>query len=428
MKALDIALKDLKSMMRSVMGPLFMFGIPLLVTGLFTLMFGSMGSEVEFELPRTRVAIANLDQRAPRLQAGNIPGGLQADTLSELVVEALKDDEMAELVEAWVVPDEAVARRAVDEGQAQAAIIIPEGFSRQFADLYGESTIYFYLDPTLTLGPEIVKSILNQFMDGLSGAKIAVSLALEQGGQADTRLVGQVVQSYLDSSPVQKGKEASEALLEVRRPGQTPQEENPLSRVIGRILGGMMIFYAFYTGTATAQSILREEEQHTLPRLFTTPTRQSTILSGKFLAVFLTVLVQIIVLLGVAGPIFGVQWGEPLPMALFAGGTVLLASSSGILFNSLLKSSKQGGVIFGGVLTVTGMIGLISIFAMNSPTAARLGNSVSLLVPQGWAVRGLMQAMDGRPADEALATALVMLGWSAALFGLGVWRFKRRYV
>jgi hypothetical protein len=95
---------------------------------------------------------------------------------------------------------------------------------------------------------------------------------------------------------------------------------------------------------------------------------------------------------------------------------------------SLLKSTKQGGAIFGGVLTVTGMIGMISIFAQGSPTAQQLGSTVSLLVPQGWAVRGLVQAMNGLPVADVLLTTLVMLAWSAAFFTIGVLRFNRRYV
>jgi ABC-type multidrug transport system permease subunit len=161
--------------------------------------------------------------------------------------------------------------------------------------------------------------------------------------------------------------------------------------------------------------------------LFTTPTPQSTILSGKFLAVFLTVMVQVVVLLVAARLIFRIQWGELIPVALMVAGVVFVASSTGIFINSLLKNTKQGGVIFGGFLTVTGMIGMISIFAMNSPTGARLGNTVSLLVPQGWAVRGLLQAMNGLPVTDVLLTTLVLLAWSAVFFTIGVWRFKRRY-
>ena len=77
-----------------------------------------------------------------------------------------------------------------------------------------------------------------------------------------------------------------------------------------------MIFYAFYTGVATAESILQEEEERTLPRLFSTPTPQATILGGKFLAVLFTVLVQVIVLLLVARLIFGIHWGEPVAVAV----------------------------------------------------------------------------------------------------------------
>jgi hypothetical protein len=115
-------------------------------------------------------------------------------------------------------------------------------------------------------------------------------------------------------------------------------------------------------------------------------------------------------------------------VALAAAGTVLIASTFGICINSFLKTTKQGGVIFGGVLTVTGMLGMISIFGMNSPAAARLGDTVSLLVPQGWAVRCLFQVMNGALASDVWLTTLTMLVWSVAFFVIGVWRFNRRYV
>jgi ABC-type transport system involved in multi-copper enzyme maturation permease subunit len=70
---------------------------------------------------------------------------------------------------------------------------------------------------------------------------------------------------------------------------------------------------------------------------------------------------------------------------------------------------------------------MIGIFAMNSPTAQRLANSVSLLVPQGWAVRGLLQSVNGQPVADVLFSMLVMLAWSAVFFTIGIWRFNRRY-
>jgi ABC-2 type transport system permease protein len=433
MKAIDIALKDLTSSMRSKFALVFMFGVPLLVTGMFYFMFGNIASQGEFSLPQISVVIANLDEGGPKFQTNtrNIPGGAKADTMGELVVGILQSDDLAELLDARLVPDAAAAKAAVDSQQAQVAIIIPADFSAQFADIDGTAAIEFYQDPTLTIGPGIVRSILTQFMDGMSGVKIAVNVALDEGGPANYALVGQVVQQYLDESLAQSD-DPETALLEVRNPqtGAVDEEQesrNTLVGIVTPIMGGMMIFYAFFTGTGTAQSILKEEEDRTLPRLFTTPTPQSIILSGKFMAVFMTVLVQVVVLLVAARLIFGIQWGELSSITLMAVGMVFVASSFGIFVNSFLKNPRQGGVVFGGVLTVTGMLGMIGIFAMNSPIAQRLANSVSLLVPQGWAVRGLLQSVNGQPIADVLSSMLVMLAWSAVFFAIGVWRFNRRY-
>jgi hypothetical protein len=73
------------------------------------------------------------------------------------------------------------------------------------------------------------------------------------------------------------------------------------------------------------------------------------------------------------------------------------------------------------------MVGMIRVFGGNSPNAARLGDTVSLLVPQGWAVRGLIQAMNAQPVADVLPNALALLAWSLVFFVLGVRRFNQRY-
>ena len=434
MKALDIALKDMLRSFRSLFAIIFMFVVPLLVTGMFYFMFGNMAENGEFNLPRTKVIIANMDEGGPKFQVNpkNIPGGKRADSMGELVVSIMESDNMAELIELSFAPNPAAARAAVDAQDAQVALIIPENFSKEFADVYGEAAIEFYQDPTLTIGPEIIRVIMNRFMDGMSGVKIVVKLFLDDAQPEEYFLTGQVVNEYLQVSLAEEDDVETE-LMDVRLPTTldadraNEQSENILLGILAPIMGGMMIFYAFFTGASTAQSILKEEEERTLPRLFTTPTSQTTILSGKLLSVFLTVVVQVTVLLIAARLIFSINWGDALSVILMALGIVFSASSFGIFLNSFLKDTKQGGVIFGGVLTVTGMLGMIRIFAMNSPTAAELGNSVSLLVPQGWAVRALMQTMNAEPLSSLLVTTLALLAWSVVLFVIGVWRFNRRY-
>jgi ABC-2 type transport system permease protein len=434
MKAFDIALKDLVRGFRSAYTLIFMFVVPLLVTGMFYFMFGRIAQQGEFSLPRTKVIVANMDKGGPKFQVSTdaIPGSARANTMGELVVNILKSEDMADLVEISLTPNETTAKTAVDQQQAQVAIVIPADFSQQFADTYGEASIEFYQDPTLTLGPMIVRSIMNQFMDGMSGVKIAVNVALDQEEVVNSAIIGALVQQYLSTSLAQS-KDPEEELLDVRPPNEKPvdtakEEKNMLLSIISPIMGGMMVFYAFYTGASSAETILKEEEEHTLQRLFTTPTAQSTILTGKFLSVFLTVLVQVCVMLVAARLIFGIRWGEVIPIGLMVIGIIVTASSCGIFITSFIKSTRQGGVIFGGVLTITGMLGMVSTFGINSATSQKLANSVALLVPQGWAVRGLLQAMNGLPLQKVLISTLALMIWSVVFFGVGVWRFNRRYL
>ena len=434
MKAFDIAFKDMTRSFRSTFAVIFMFGVPLLVTSMFYFMFGNIANGGGFNLPKTKVVIANLDKGGPKFQVNpkNIPGGKKANTMGDLIVSILQSKDLADLIEVAFAPSADAARTSVDNQAAQVAIIIPSDFSHQFADVNGTAKIEFYQDPTLTIGPAIMRSILNRFMDGMAGVKIAVNVFLDEADTSQYALTGQVVQQYLKVSLAESNDPAKE-LLDVRAPSNSSknkaaESQNILLSIVGPIMGGMMVFYAFFTGTSTAQSILREEEERTLPRLFTTPTSQTTILTGKLLSVFMTVFVQVIVLIVVAHLIFGIQWGALWSVVLMAAGIIFSASSFGIFVNSLLKNSKQGGVIFGGVLTVTGMVGMISIFAINSPSAAKMGDTVSLLVPQGWAIRGLMQAMNGEPISSVLVTTLALLLWSAVFFAIGVWRFSKRYM
>ncbi len=429
MKPIDIALKDLTRSFRSMFAIVFMFGIPLLMTGMFYFMFGNR-TDGGLQLPKTTVIVANLDEGGPRFQVSekSFPGGKKTRTLGEMVVNVLESDELADLVHVSKAPSAEIARATVDGQKAQVAIIIPPDFSKTFADTNKQSTLEFYQDPTLTIGPEIIRAILNRFMDGMAGVKIALNVYLDEASPNDANLAGPVIQQYLDSSLVQT-KDLAAALLDTRTSTAVaaPKQDDIISQIVGPIMAGMLIFYAFFTGAYTAESILREEEERTLPRMFTTPTPRPVILSGKFLSVFLTVLVQVMVLLLAARLIFRVQWGE-LPMLLVtAVGIVWCAASFGICINSFLKNTKQGGVVFGVFITLTGMLGMLSIIASGSPTASQIGTA-SLFVPQGWAVQGLVSVMHGARFVELVPIVLGLVGWGIAFFAIGVWRFNRRYV
>src|SRR5512141_1978860 len=123
MKALDIALKDMTRSFRSFFAIVFMFIIPLLVTGMFYFMFGNIADSGEFSLPKTKVIIADLDEGGPKfnINTKNIPGGKEAKTMGELIVNILESKDMSDLIEVTHAADAASARAAVDNQKSQVA-------------------------------------------------------------------------------------------------------------------------------------------------------------------------------------------------------------------------------------------------------------------------------------------------------------------
>jgi linearmycin/streptolysin S transport system permease protein len=423
MKILDVALKDMTRSFRSYFALMFMFGVPLLMGAMFYFMFGSRGdSGTAFSLPATKVVVANLDKGGPGFDAvkTQFPVG-DARSMGEVILTTLQDKRFADLMEVTTVESADAARSAVDKQAAGVAIIIPADFSERFSDLAATATIEMYKDPTLSLGPAIVESVLSQFMDTISGAKIAVNVVMRQAGSSDPKLIGSILQAYLGASPA---GDPSASLLEVRSPASIKAPSNPIGAIIGLIMSGMTVMYAFFTGASSAQSILHEEEEGTLQRLFTTPTSQTTILGGKLLAVVLTVAVQMIVMIILGRLIFAIPWGNVLPLVVL--GSVAAASAFGVFLMSLLKNAKQASVVFGGVVTATGMLGMAKVFTGSTATSGTL-DTISLLVPQGWAVRGLLQTMNGAPLGDVLLTVAGLLVIGAVLFPVGAVRFQKRF-
>ena len=158
----------------------------------------------------------------------------------------------------------------------------------------GESNIVLYHDPTLTIGPLIVKQLLAQFADGFSGARITLNVAEQQLGTLDAATAQNIALQYAQWAQAQGQQQQSGQypMLTVQAPPSKAINKGS-ANMMSSMTVGMLVFFAFYTAAVMAQSILKEEEDGTLPRLFTTPTARATILGGKFVAIFLMVIVQV---------------------------------------------------------------------------------------------------------------------------------------
>ncbi|TET54408.1 MAG: ABC transporter permease [Anaerolineales bacterium] len=421
MRVLDIALKDLLRNLRNGTMVFIMFLLPLLTNGLMYFAFGGMaGGDDGFDLQVTQVQVVNLDEAAAAY------GGFSA---GQMLVEFLQDETLADLIEVTTAADEQSARTAVDQQEAGVAVIIPAGFTSAALVPEGAAAVTLYADPTLTLGPAVVEGIVRQFVDGFAGAGIAAQVVAAQLGErgliADTMLLGQAGAQYGVWAAAVGEEFADGGLLDLAAPPGEAESTDFLAETLGAVVIGMLIFYAFLTSAHSAQSIIVEDEEGTLARLFTTSTPRPVVLGGKLVSVFVTVIVQVLVSMLMAGLVFGVSWGQPVPTALAVVGLVAAAAGFGVLIMSPLKSTRQAGPVLGVVISVSGMAG--GLYTTGFPNLPRVFDTVALFTPQGWALRAWNLAQAGGAALEVLVPAGVALGFGVAAFIAGALVFRRRF-
>jgi ABC-2 type transport system permease protein len=420
-RALDIASKDLLRYTRSLFIWSMMLAAPLMIAGLIYFAFSGLGGDGGFSVPATRLHVVNLD--GPSDQAGSFSAGA-------LLLEFLQNEQLSDLVKVTVGSDEFSARAAVEAQSADVVLIIPENLTEIVLGASGNATITMVQDPTLSIGPGIVKTLLEGFLDGFSGSKIAPQVVAQQLDGRGIAVSPQDLQSVAleyATWATELGRshgEGQHPAIDVQAPPTKVARQSMLAGLAGKILAGQLIFFSFFTAASTAESIITEQEQHTLARLFTTPTARTAILGGKFIAVFLLVMGQITVLIVVSAVLFGVRWGQPLSVALVALALVVVSGGFGIFLMSFVRSTQQAGPVLGGVLTIMGMAG--GLFTTGVENMPGFLDTISLLVPQGWALRAWKLSLAGATAGELWSSLAVMLAMGVASFALGAVAFRRR--
>lgn len=422
MKIIDIALKGLLRSFRSTFAVAMMFLLPLLIPGMMYMAFGGAGDDGGFDLPVTRVQLANLDQ--PSSQDGGFAAG-------QVLAGLLHSAQLADTLQVTDAASEAAARAAVKAQEADVAVIIPPGFTAAVLSSGESATITLLQDPTLTLGPAIVKGLLDQFVDGFAGARIAVSVAtgqlVEHNVQVDETLAQDIAARYADWARAsgQSQSAGTHPALDIQPPPGKAESGTGMGSLISSMVAGMLIFFAFFTAASAAEAIIREDEEGTLARLFTTPTPRTVILGGHFVVVLSLLVVQVLVLMLASALIFGISWGNPLAVSLVALGLIVSAAGFGLFLMSFVKTTRQAGPMMGGVLTLFGMAG--GLFTAGLQNLPPVYDTITLLTPHGWALRGFRLALAGGGVGDVLLPVGVMLGLGMLLFAGGAFLFRKRF-
>ncbi len=410
-KVFAIAWKDLRSTARNVPALVMMLVAPMALAALLGFAFGGGGG---FDIAATKVVVANLDK-----------GGAEAGQSAGAAIQSvLTSKDLADVLETTTKGSAAAARQAVDDGKAAVAVIVPENFS---AVVYGSdptatSAVELYENPTSDIGGSIVEGVVGQVLADFNAARAAAAGAVAlrsdaAGDPAAGQLAGAAAETFSHSGGVSAGLQVSQRSP---RAGKTETEVS----VTGSILSGMMIFFMFFGAANVARTILTEDRDGTMPRLFTTPTRHGTIIGGKFVSVFVTVLAQAVVLLVAGRLVFGIQWGPLDSVVLLTLVAAGVAGGLALLVISFAKTPAQAGAIGSGIYLVLALLG--GNFTGTAQTSGTYG-LVQKFTPNGWLIQGWDTTMRGGGAMDIRWQVLAPLGFAVAFFFFAVLRMRRRF-
>jgi ABC-2 type transport system permease protein len=416
-KIVAIAWKDLRSTLRNMPALVMMLVAPLALAGLLGFAFG--GEAGSFSISATKVVVVDLDE-----------GGAGGDAAGAALVDAMTSERLREVVDTLVLDEAGAARRLVDEGEADSALIVPE---RLTATLRGGPVtrpveIQLYQNPTIELGNSITAGVVEQVLLDFNGARAAAAgaLAVVAGGEPSSGAVvgaeAGAVASRAAETFLHEGGASRKLELVQRAPAVSGQERD--IGVVGLVLAGMMVFFMFFGASNVARTILDEDRDGTLPRLLTTPTPAGTVLGGKLASVFVTVLAQAVVLLLAGRLLFGIDWGGLAVVVPLTVVTALVAAGLALLVISLVRTPAQAGAIGSGVYLVLALLG--GNFTGTATTAGTYAR-IQEFTPNGWLLRGWDASMRGGGLQDVGWALLIPTLFAAVFFAIAVLRLRRRY-
>ncbi len=404
-----IALKDLKIFTKDRAAVFFFIGFPFLFIVLFNFLLGGVGSEDE-----------RMELHMVTLEAA---GGLSHQIIGAM--ETMDESQLGPGAPKMVWDrDYDEARRAVEDGELDGFIAFPADFTQ--ALMTGSGT---QLEVFADAGNVNTRAALN----GLAGAissqigthqviiNASVALMVEGGViPADTASINTAVQQMMNElfAAGAAGAEASYVTFRTENVGEV-EAENPANFVIP----GYLVMFVFFAAAVTAETLVRERQNHTLERLLTTSVRRESILGGVFTGTALRGLIQIVIFWVVGILAFNVDLGlSPLAVIILSILMVIMSSAFAVMLATLARTQRSAG----SLATITGLL------------LAPLGGcwwpfflypdwlqTIARITPHAWATSGFNKLMVfGADFSSAVPNMLALLGFAVVFGVVAVWRFR----
>jgi ABC-2 type transport system permease protein len=414
MRILDLAIKDLRQILRERQSAFFLLVLPVVFTLMFGFAFGGFNAGGDDDDPRLPVGFLNRDE------------GLAAEQLIVL----LEQSDLLRLVDGPKLDmpeDEAEQAEQLKQGELAATVLVPADFSA--AMLAGEPTpLNLTVDPASTTGFAVqgeIEATVSRLADAVETARISTETAVTQVG-----LTGADEQAYFEEAFVRAVAAWAEPPLRVETSvtGAIEIEETGDAAVYGdnafsHTSPGMMAQFALAGLITAAQVLVIERKSGSLRRLLTTNMSRAGILAGHYLAMFIMIIAQLLLLVLFGQLLLQLPYfQQPAATMLLVFCSAFFAAGMGLLIGALAKSEEQA-IVFSLVpmFIFSGLGGAWMPLEFTPVYVQR----IALLTPVAWMMDGFKDILvRGQGLESVLLAAAVLVLYGVVFWVLAAWRFR----
>ncbi|HQV63943.1 MAG TPA: ABC transporter permease [Anaerolineales bacterium] len=416
LKTFLIGIKDLRLAFRDRAALILMLAAPFVLTlglGLVTGRFSGNNNSGLSDIP---VIIINLDN----------------DQLGNALVDTFNSKELADLMEPAIGSDPEAARQLIDDDEAAAVVIIPEGFTRSIIPQQGDFNnpdavpepvkVEVYANPSRPTGAGIVKSIVDEFLSRVNEGSLSGSVSILQL-MASGRITPQQAEAAGLAMNQQLQTNAVDNTLAITINSSTADGEEVKFDILAYLAPGMALMFLMYTVSYGGRSILAEKTQGTLPRLLISPTSASQILGGKVFGIFLTGAAQMLILIGASSLLFQLKWGDPIGVIVLVFAAVFGATGWGMFITALARTPAQVANVGMSITLIFGIMGGSFISLDQMPPAIQ---TFSKIAPNSWALDGFTTLGLGGTLADLSSPIAALLTMGTVLFLVSVVLFGKK--
>jgi len=334
----------------------------------------------------------------------DLDGGPIAQGLRSGPLQGMADAAVATIT---VADSEAAGRAQVDAGDADAAIVIPAGFSA--AVQAGEPARLLVIGGPGTLSVEIARSVLAGFGSEVTAVQVGVRSALAATGSApEPSLLARLARDALAiPAPIVVSANA------------TTERQASSTTYYGASMAVLFVFFAAQFGVV---GLLAERRTGTLARMLASPIGPGTILFGKVLVSLVLAVVSMSVVVVATTILLGASWGNPAAVAGLVLATAIAATGIATLVVGFARTEEQaGGAIAIVALTLAVLGG--SFFPLSQAPEGMA--TLSLITPHAWFIRGINDLAAGGGIETVAGSILVLLALGVVTGGIGLARARR---